>query len=104
MSSQSESPRITVNSDQTRKAFLLDPETASFSYLHEMVKNKVRSVENTTIYMEYKNAYVFVDPVRLHEINLLPQQEKVRAIKQITDNIARSGQVLIYSQIAKDDL
>ena len=104
MPSQNEGLRITTNSDQSRKAFLLDPETASFSYLHELVKDKIRSVEDTTIFMEYNDAYVYISPVRLHEINRLPQQEKVRAIKQTTDIIAHSNQVLIYSKIAKKDI
>lgn len=97
MSTERKSFDVTTSKDKGRKVLLLDPETASFSFLHELVKNKVRSTEDTTFYMEYDNAYVCVDSVRLHEINRLPQQKRAKAIKRTADNIARSGRVLIYS-------
>jgi hypothetical protein len=104
MTPQNESLRITNNNDESRKILLLDPETASFSYLLDLVKNKVRSVEDTTIYMEYDHAYVYVDSDRLHEINRLPQQERVKAIKKTAVNISRSSRVLIYSKTATENI
>lgn len=97
MSTERKSFDVTTSKDKSRQVFLLDPETASFSYVQELVKNKIRSTEETTFYMEFDDAYVYIDSVSLHEINRLPQQKKVKAIRQTAANIARSSRVLIYS-------
>lgn len=92
------------SSNSKAEALPLDPKSVPFSLLHELVKQKVRSIEDTMIYMLYDDFYVYLNPDRLHEINCLPQQARARVIKQTAYNIAYSNQVLIYSETAKDDI
>ena len=98
--------RITTSQkgNSIRGVMLLDPRSLSFSLLQELVKNKVRSIEDTTICMEHNGVRGYVDASRLHAINLLPQQERKRAIKRIVNSLAYSDQILIDSRTAKDDI
>lgn len=98
MPSQRESLTVVLDENKEPTGLSFDPKIMSFSLLKEMVTNKVRSAENTTIAMYYPGALVYVDPAKLHEINCLPQQEKRGNIRRITNNIANADNVLIYSE------
>ena len=90
---------LIVDKNEQPTGLEFDPKIMSLSSLREMVTNKVGSIENTTIFMDYPDSDVWVGPARLHEIHRLPQKQKIEAIRQITNNIASADKVLIYSLV-----
>ena len=101
LSMQPHKERLTliVGENEQPTGLEFDPQIMSLSSLREMVTNKVRSIENTTIFINYPDSFVCVDSARLHEIHRLPQQQKTKAIRLITNNIACADRVLIYSLV-----
>lgn len=95
--------RVIVDKNQQPRALRFDPKSIPLSAIKEMVNLKAQSTEETIIYMEYSDCFVYVNPARLHAINRSPQQERRKSIQQIAHNIAHSDSVLIYSATANKD-